>query len=202
MKAINLKRIFFVIAFVLVIGTISVAKYSSINKPSEIANKSPENTPVVQNIVDEPEYQEPKVINIEPPIEEEQPIVNEPVKEEPIKEVPVKNDPVPKEVKEEPIVVESVLGASEKVDESDDEKPVNIEDKDIIVKSKYIGEKKAIEIALKKMGKKAELLFIYPELDGNPPIYKLEIKKNKFIYELEIHAKTGAILSSEKEKVE
>lgn len=70
-----------------------------------------------------------------------------------------------------------------------------------ILNNKVITEEKAIEIGLKKVGSGGKLEKIESDLEDNPPIYKLKIIKNKHKYEIEIHARTGAILEHEKKKI-
>ena len=68
-----------------------------------------------------------------------------------------------------------------------------------IVASKIISKNEAVEIGLKKIGAKSELIDVDSVLDHNPPKYILTISKNKSKYYIEVHAKTGAILDYEKE---
>lgn len=68
-----------------------------------------------------------------------------------------------------------------------------------IVASKIISKDEAIEIGLKKIGSKSELISVDSVLDYNPPKYILRISKNKNKYKIEVHGKTGAILDYEKE---
>ncbi len=63
---------------------------------------------------------------------------------------------------------------------------------------KYIGEEKAKSIALKKVGGGAVVKADF-DYDGGTPVYEVDIIKGEFEYEVEIHAKTGKILSFEVE---
>lgn len=69
-----------------------------------------------------------------------------------------------------------------------------------VVDVKYITEKKAIEIALAKIGSKATLQEIDFEKNDNPPKYEIEMHDDKYEYEIEIHAITGAILEFERDE--
>lgn len=70
-----------------------------------------------------------------------------------------------------------------------------------ILENNVISEEKALEIGFKKVGSGGKLENINAYLDDNPPKYKIEIIKNKQKYRFEIHARTGAILEYEKEKM-
>lgn len=78
-------------------------------------------------------------------------------------------------------------------DKKDKDKP--------ILENNLISEEKALEIGFKKVGSGGNLENIKAYLDDNPPKYKIEIIKNKQKYKFEIHARTGAILEYEKEKL-
>ena len=84
-----------------------------------------------------------------------------------------------------------VAKVSDEWDNSEKDKPV--------VELKYITKDKAIEIALAKIGSKATLDEIEFDKDDNPPKYEIEMYDDKYEYEIEIHAITGAILEFEKE---
>lgn len=202
MKLNKIKIITFSIIFIMILSTIVVAKYRNIKKPADNSSKSPTNTAVEQP-TQKPEVNIPEPNKKDEPIEEHP--EEKPMEKGPVEEAPVEKEPVP-EIKENPIIVESADDENDDNDDSNMEKTESSSenkniDREKIIKSSYISEEKAIEIALKKMGKKAELKEIKNDFDNNPPIYKLIIEKNKFIYELEIHAKTGAILDSQKTKV-
>ena len=86
--------------------------------------------------------------------------------------------------------------------DQDDEKVLR--DKEVtnkpIVNVKYITKEKAIEIALAKIGSKSTLDEIEFEQDDNPPKYEIEMYDDKYEYEIEIHAITGAVLEFERDE--
>ena len=73
------------------------------------------------------------------------------------------------------------------------------DEKEPIIQLKYITKEEAIKIALAKIGKDAKLDEIEFESDDNPPKYEIEMYDDKYEYEIEIHAITGAILEFERE---
>ena len=87
-------------------------------------------------------------------------------------------------------------------DKDSDEKVLR--DKEVtnkpVVDTKYITKEKAIEIALAKIGSKAVLDEIEFEQDDNPPKYEIEMYDDKYEYEIEIHAITGAVLEFERDE--
>lgn len=70
-----------------------------------------------------------------------------------------------------------------------------------ILENNLISEEKAKEIGFKKVGSGGKLENIESYLEDIPPKYKIEIIKNKQKYKFQIHARTGAILEYEKEKI-
>ena len=58
---------------------------------------------------------------------------------------------------------------------------------------KYIGEAKAKQIALKEAGGGAVIKIEF-EMDHGIPVYEVEVIYNELEYDIEIHAKTGAVL--------
>ncbi len=68
--------------------------------------------------------------------------------------------------------------------------------------SGYIGLAKAKEIALKHAGVSGNVTILKETLDGDdyPPVYEIEFYKDGTEYEYEIHAQTGAVLKSDREK--
>lgn len=65
---------------------------------------------------------------------------------------------------------------------------------------KYIGEEKAKTIALKKVGA-GTVVKVDFDYDDGVPVYEVDIIKDMYEYEVEIHAKTGKILSFEMEHI-
>lgn len=65
---------------------------------------------------------------------------------------------------------------------------------------KYISKETAIKIALKKIGKSANLDEIEFEKDDNPPSYEIEMYDDKYEYEIKVHAISGAILEFERDE--
>ncbi len=63
---------------------------------------------------------------------------------------------------------------------------------------KYIGEEKAVSIALKKVGS-GTVVKVDFDYDDGIPVYEVDIIKDDFEYEVEIHALTGKILNFEVE---
>ena len=76
---------------------------------------------------------------------------------------------------------------------------VNSEINKPVVDVKYITKEKAIEIAHNKIGSKATLEDIDFDEDDNPPKYEIEMHDDKYEYEIEIHAITGAVLEFERD---
>ena len=68
--------------------------------------------------------------------------------------------------------------------------------------SGYIGLAKAKEIALKHAGISGNVTILKETLDGDdyPPVYEIEFYKDGTEYEYEIHAQTGAVLKSDRER--
>lgn len=68
--------------------------------------------------------------------------------------------------------------------------------------SGYIGLAKAKEIALKHAGVSGNVTILKETLDGDdyPPVYEIEFYKDGTEYEYEIHAQTGAVLKSDRER--
>lgn len=73
---------------------------------------------------------------------------------------------------------------------------------ELLTSTELIGLAKAKEIALQHAGVSAADTFIRAELgeDDGVPEYEIEFRKDNIEYEYEIHAKTGAILSAEKDR--
>ena len=69
-----------------------------------------------------------------------------------------------------------------------------------VMNVRYITKEKAIEIALARIGSKAVLDEIEFEQDDNPPKYEIEMYDDKYEYEIEIHAITGAVLEFERDE--
>lgn len=209
MKPKNLTRILFIIVILLSISlTITAAKLVSINRTIKATNDvKPHLEEELNGVIDkkptneennkdnesleESETEKPQETIEEPaePIKIDKPSVNHSVEnKQPIIEVPPSNEDNHNPGNDN--------NEDDKVDEDDDEKYV------AIIEPKYISEETAIDIALKKIGKKSTVLEIEQDFEDNPPKYEIKIKKNKWEYEIEIHARTGAILDYEKEKVE
>lgn len=53
-----------------------------------------------------------------------------------------------------------------------------------------------------EVGKSAKLLSILSELDNHPPKYDVTLTMGVYVYELEIHAVTGAIIDFEKDPID
>ncbi|WFA08162.1 PepSY domain-containing protein [Tissierella sp. Yu-01] len=204
MKPKNLTRILIIIVILLSLSlTITAAKLISIKKDINAAEdvKPPVEEELKDVINKKPSNEEDEIDNentedpvIEGPPVEPQEIDEEPTEiQEPLLEPPVVNEPV----NEKPAIEQPAENENTDNHTNDDEK-----EQIAIVESKYISKDEAINIALKKIGKKSTLLEIEEEFDDNPPKYEIKIKKNKWEYEIEIHARTGAILDYEKEKVD
>lgn len=69
-----------------------------------------------------------------------------------------------------------------------------------VVEVKYITKEKAIQIAIARIGSNATLDEIEFEKGDNPPKYEIEMYDDKYEYEIEIHAITGAVLDFEREE--
>lgn len=65
---------------------------------------------------------------------------------------------------------------------------------------KYIGEERAKEIALQKVGS-GTVVKVDFDYDDGVPVYEVDIIKGLYEYEVEIHARTGKILSFEMEHI-
>lgn len=63
---------------------------------------------------------------------------------------------------------------------------------------KYIGAKKAKEIALKKVPN-ADVVKVEFDMDDGVPVYEVELIKGRYEYEFKIHAETGEVLEFEKD---
>lgn len=64
----------------------------------------------------------------------------------------------------------------------------------------YIGEEKAVQIALAEAGGGTVVKLKF-EVDDGVPVYEIDIRNGNFEYEFKIHAKTGKILEMEQEPV-
>lgn len=69
-----------------------------------------------------------------------------------------------------------------------------------VVEVKYITKEKAIQIAIARIGSNATLEEIEFDKGDNPPKYEIEMYDDKYEYEIEIHAITGAVLDFEREE--
>ena len=202
MKPKNLTRILIITVILLSLSlTITAAKLISIKRHMNAVKdvKPPVEEELKDVINKKPTNEEDNLDNQnieEPSTEEPQEIVDEPSKVEVPEEKPSVEEPVGSKPNEHPIVEQPAK------DENTDNQTNDDDDQIVIIESKYISEEDAINIALKKIGKKSTSLYIEQEFDDNPPKYEIKVKKNKWEYEIEIHAKTGAILDYEKEKVD
>lgn len=73
----------------------------------------------------------------------------------------------------------------------------------VVTDGKYITKETAIEMALKKIGKSEKLVKIDEiefDKDDNPPRYEIEMYDDKYEYEIEVHAISGAILKFERDE--
>ncbi len=98
-----------------------------------------------------------------------------------------------------------IRGNSDKIDKDKKNKDKNKDkknkDKNLpVVNVKYITKEAAFKIALDRIGKSATLDEIEFEKDDNPPKYEIEMYDDKYEYEFEIHAITGAILEYERDE--
>lgn len=66
---------------------------------------------------------------------------------------------------------------------------------------KYIGEKRAKQIALEEVGG-GTVVKIEFDIDDGVPVYEVEIVDEEFEYEVVIHAKTGAVLEMDAEYID
>ena len=89
-------------------------------------------------------------------------------------------------------------------DDDDDDDRINKKDNTQIskpvVEVKYITKEKAIQIAIARIGSNATLEEIEFDKGDNPPKYEIEMYDDKYEYEIEIHAITGAVLDFEREE--
>ena len=67
---------------------------------------------------------------------------------------------------------------------------------------RLITPEQAQAIAMDEIGKNAKLLSIKSELDNHPPKYDVTLTMGGYVYELEIHAVTGAIIDFEKDPMD
>lgn len=94
----------------------------------------------------------------------------------------------------------------DKHDDNDDDDDDRINKKDNtqiskpVVEVKYITKEKAIQIAIARIGSNATLEEIEFDKGDNPPKYEIEMYDDKYEYEIEIHAITGAVLDFEREE--
>lgn len=196
MKPKNLTRILIITVILLSLSlTITAAKLISIKRDMDEAKdvKPPVEEELKDVINKKPTNEEDNIDNQN--IEEPQEIVDEPSKVEVPEEKPSVEEPVGSKPNEQSTIEQPAKDENTDNQTNDDEQIV-------IIESKYISEEDAINIALKKIGKKSTILDIEQEFDDNPPKYEIKVKKNKWEYEIEIHARTGAILDYEKEKVD
>jgi len=72
----------------------------------------------------------------------------------------------------------------------------------LTVPSGFISAEQAAGIAVNQIGKGAQVTKTESEFDENPPKYELTVIYGGYRYELEIHARTGAIIDFEKKKLD
>lgn len=120
------------------------------------------------------------------------------------KDKPIKDEPNKDKPNQDKSNKDNKKDKKDKEDKKNDKKDKKDKSKEekAMVNPKYISTDEATKIGLNKVGKGAKLIKIKSDLDDNPPKYKLEILLEKYEYEIEIHAITGAIIDFEKDEVD
>ncbi len=65
----------------------------------------------------------------------------------------------------------------------------------------YIGQEKAVQIAIEYLGGNATVVEVEQELNKRVPKYEIKLIDADYKYEVEVHAQTGEVIDFEKKKL-